>query len=130
MIPRISPKPGNPLIDRKHDMQTEEKKKYRKLKRKRKRKRKRRMKKRERERRSARRRSRESTCYECKKKNIYVCIYTYTHIYTWKKEKKLALHYLIFIVSRYIGLAEKKPIRRFTCNLEGFQKVCATDLDD
>lgn len=26
MIPRISPKPGNPLIDRKHDMQTEEKK--------------------------------------------------------------------------------------------------------
>lgn len=32
MIPRISPKPGNPLIDRKHDMQTEEKKKIPKIK--------------------------------------------------------------------------------------------------
>lgn len=36
----------------------------------------------------------------------------------WKKEKKVALLYLIFIVSRYIGLAEKKPIQRFTCNVE------------
>lgn len=57
---------------------------------------------------------------------LYIQIYI-LYIYIWKKGKKVAFHYLIFIVSRYIGLAEKKSISRFMCNVEGFQKVWASD---
>ena len=74
------------------------------------------MNKRERERRSARRRSRECLRVMNVRKEKYIYIYIYVCV--WKKEKKVALLYLIFIVSRYIGLAEKKPIQRFTCNVE------------
>lgn len=125
MIPRISPIPGNPLIDRKHDMRIEKNTRIENLKKK---------KKgkggwtRGKENDEARDDARENLRVMNVRKKIYMCVYVYIlyiqiyilYIYIWKKGKKVAFHYLIFIVSRYIGLAEKKSISRFMCNVEGF----------